>query len=187
VGIGSFFAKRIGHIAGAGAIKAGSDIVQGLGKRVFNRRCPKCGGGRLSTEKADRVADDGKPRRFRACDRCTYAEPVAGATELEMEELRETFRDRLEEMSEDDVRAIMRTHQVSFRIYLAVAVAALSYSVIGGIVLERGSVMLPAAGFALLFLTLAMKSSYRYWQIETGAVFRPGSFRAWWKQGRWIV
>lgn len=185
MGIIGFVGRRVGNIAGVDAIKGGAGVVGALGKQIFSKVCRKCGRGRLTLREDFEV--DGKIEHHRMCHECGYSEPVSGPTEREFSELREEFETRLAKMSDDDFASLLRSHRFGFRFYFAVAVVEFGYAVYAAVTTGRGGVVLPVSGFGLLFLAMALKSSYRHWQLEERRFFAQGALRAWWRGGRWMV
>ena len=133
------------------------------------------------------VDDGGKVSKMRVCSECGYSEPLTGPTEDELQELRAHAEDRFDALGQEDVADILRGHRNAFRMYLAVVILAFVYALYVIIFSETKGFVTSVAGFGLLCLALALKSSYRHWQVRTRTHFEVGSFQRWLKEGDWIV
>jgi len=182
--VGGGLARSAGRIMGIDAIKAGGSMVSGMSKKAFSPRCPLCGRGSLLVLD---VPVHGETERVKACDECDYYQPLEGPGERELEVLKSNFEQQFSELSDDRIAELLKTQKVSFRIYLGVAIVALVYALYSVATGRTVSILLPASGFGLLFLTMAIKASYRHWQIRTNTFFSAGSFRRWWSAGDWLI
>ena len=174
------------RVAGVEAIRAGGNVLVDLGKKAASPVCPKCGQGRLSLRKSV-PASDGHEARYRCCDSCDYQQPLTGATNAEFESLRDYTMERIDSMSDAEVAAILRTHKLSSRVFYSLSGMMCLYAFYMMLFGQVTGMFLSLSGFALMFLVFGIKSSYRHWQVSTGTLFEPGSFRRWWATGPWVV
>ncbi len=182
--IGGGLGRSAGRIMGIDTIKAGGSMVSGMGRRVFSPRCPMCARGSLIVLD---VPVNGETERVRACDACEYFQPLGGPGARELSALKENFEEQYGNLSEERVNGLLKAQKVSFRIYLGVALLAMAYALYCVLFGKSVSILLPASGFGLMFLAMAMKASYRHWQLRTRTFFVPGSFGRWWRTGEWLV
>lgn len=184
MGLGSFFGRSLGTIAGVKTIRTGGQLIKGIGDSLRTALCPKCRNGRMRL-----LLEQGSSDQIKMCmcDRCGYIQPLQGPGEAELAELHDDALYQIGLLSDDDYRNIVRGHLISSRIFFGMALAILFYAFYILFFTNYPGLLVPVSGFGVLFVSLGIKSSYRYWQISTRTIFEKGAFQRWFKQGRWIV
>ena len=184
MGFFSAIGRSAGRIANVDAIKAGGELIGTLSKEAFAPKCPMCRSGHLHPQTAQ---VEGTVQQMQACDQCNYVQPASGASDEEFRLLRQNLERKLTQMPDAELKRIMRVDELCFRVYLCFAVATLVYGLYSLVLGGPPVVLLAASGFGVLFTSLAIKSSYRHWQLRTHTFFQPGSLRRWWQAGDWFI
>lgn len=111
---------------------------------------------------------------------------LKNASPQELDEIQAEFYAQLQGMSKRDYHDQMRRWQIQSRIFYAGSLLFLS---IGAYFLltNPGWTGLNTTALAAYIFARGLRSSYRYWQMQTRTFFVEGAFTDWFKKGIWLV
>lgn len=108
------------------------------------------------------------------------------ATPEEMDAIQAEFYAQLQGITKHDYLEQMRQWQIQSRIFYAGSLLFMSigaYSMLA----NPGWTGLNATMLAAYIFARGLRSSYRYWQMQTRTFFVEGAFTDWFKKGIWLV
>lgn len=177
----------------------GNRLIADLWRTVWNPACPKCDKGVLSphaTEENLTVAtseeDGGRLKLYPwTCSHCEFAfleeADITKARAVTARFRAERVKEFLAAAPSEEREAYARHHRLHSRAYFAaMALGSLGffYMVASG---ASWLVSLNWLCATVAFWTMAMKKSYRSWQVQTGTVFVDGAFWLWLKHEKWVI
>lgn len=131
---------------------------------------------------------DGEEKEFYGCNTCAHFEPldVEGDKEA-LARMQALAKERLAGMTPEQRSNAGRTYCYRSRSSFVFATLLL---VVGFYLLlwsDMVATALNVAAMSALFAVQGLRASYRYWQLETGVFYQPGSFKKWFSTGKWII
>jgi hypothetical protein len=173
------------NLVGAHAILLGWRLTARSLRMVAAKNCPKCAMGRLYP--FVEIDGDGVEHTALGCSRCDHFQAINVAEDREsLERLSGLAAQKLAELSGGDRARMSRKQLVLSRVFYAIALMIFAFAFYSVFALSGWSV-LNAAGLGSYVFVQGMKSSYRHWQLESDALFQPGSFWKWIGQGSWLA
>ncbi|ANN80898.1 hypothetical protein [Bordetella flabilis] len=179
-------------VLGLSQLRLGNRLIRDLWASLRNVTCPQCKHGVLirHSHERDSAADVSDVRYPWACTHCDFLL-------LEVAD-KQAVRDTVRSMrNQEAVEALgdlefsarqkrVRQYAIHSRIFFVLSVAAF-----GGFLyrLATGASLVYAANLASLGLAcgaVALKASYRAWQVETGTLFVEGAFLRFLRNERWF-
>lgn len=154
------------------------------------RSCPACQSGKMF--RFDETIE-GQPREFFGCSRCDHFEAVDLSDEKDavasdsLSRLRSITEDRLKTIGKDGVDNMRRRYRINSRFQYFFSFVLLGF---GFYLLVAGGsawTLINASALALLMFAQGLRLSYRHWQLANGELYRPGAFRRWMAEGKWLI
>lgn len=177
---------------GFSQLRLGNRVIMDLWRSLRAVTCPQCKHGILVCQKDERVAgEEGAAVQHPwLCTSCDFALLEVA----DIKKVRETVRsirnkESIEQFGELEFAARQkraRQYATQSRIFFAFATVAFGWFLYN---FASGAGLLYSLNLASLGLAcaaVALKASYRSWQVETGTLFVEGSFFHFLKHERWL-
>lgn len=168
--------------------------LRSLWKRAVQPACPHCEGGVMVRAGGDETAAVSPSSLATSlsgwvCTSCRFGMLASNPRALSGDIARyrrERALSVFRTLSRPTRDHLVLRHRTGARILFAVGAlifVRFVYLVVAGVPMR---VALTWGAFSLMFGVLALKRSYRAWQVATGRLFEPGAFAHWFRHEKWL-
>lgn len=177
-------------VVGYSQLRLGNRVIGDLWRSLRSDTCPQCNHGvllRRDDDQATSASDVKYPWACSSCDFVLLENADARAVRDTVRSIRQ--QQTLELLGQAEAssrRKRVRQYAVQSRVFFVLALAALGWFLYQ---VATGAGLLYSAHLASLAMAagaVALKASYRAWQVETGTLFQEGAFLRFLRHERWL-
>lgn len=192
------FVKMPVGVLGVNQLRLGNEHLRDLWHSFRGVVCPSCKSGTLLCKKDTEESSDNPSKKDQkkcvlypwACTNCDFMLLEAANIRVVKQAVRELLKKEaiahLGQMEVNARRQRARHFIIRSRVFFLLGLAPLTFFFYE---LAKGGSFLFSAyllSFGVTSTIVALKASYRAWQVETGTVFIEGTFLNWLKHERWF-